>query len=457
MEEQLRAKYSDKFRVFALLWSSALVFHLLNYGYFEGGWEGPGIDYLYLVDAALSLLTPILLVRPTPRTIQLSAWLLLLGGVIAYPNVTNHEIVLALSASSFLFLVKPDDEKLVDAFFRLARPVTIVLYFFAAFHKLNTSFLDPHFSCATLLYDQILSLYRFLPSRPEIRALLPTLTIVTEFAIPALLLRPATRKAGMLVGIVFHMILGLDPLHPFANFSGLMFLMLAGFSGDRLATLIPLHSGAGRSILDRAVRIMLIGAFLGIELLYAVHHKEFVSVVQYSAWLFVSGILCWSLLVGLSRSTAPLTPISIFPRRGWQLALIVFLIVNAVEPYFGLKTSSSFDMYSNLRVRDHDSNHLLVPPLWDALGDLNDVVYVKESSEPQLAALVADGFQPTLLTLWEHAAAHPEAKIIWSRTPNGAAAEQLDQTALANPIPFWIRKFIFFRYIDQGPEARCSW
>lgn len=61
--------------------------------------------------------------------------------------------------------------------------------------------------------------------------------------------------------------------------------------------------------------------------------------------------------------------------------LVPFLIMlNGITPILGLKTSSAWQMYSNLNMSETTSNHYLIPPSLDLAGYLKDRVTIISSS-----------------------------------------------------------------------------
>jgi len=79
--------------------------------------------------------------------------------------------------------------------------------------------------------------------------------------------------------------------------------------------------------------------------------------------------------------------------------LTVLLVFNGLCPYVGLKTGSSFAMYSNLHTEGGICNHLFMPCGAIRIAHFqDDLVEILDSSQPDLRDAIA---QPWRLTYFE--------------------------------------------------------
>jgi hypothetical protein len=205
---------------------------------------------------------------------------------------------------------------LVEALGPLVRPQLILLYFFAAFHKLNADFLDPDVSCLAWVSEWASTHVHPFATLPRgVIVGLAMGTIAVEAALAVLLACRRTRRAGLLFGAAFHL-LTLE-----ISFTAVALALYTFF----------------RTADTRAAR-------------------------PASAALYV-----FPLLAGL----------------------------NGLSPYLGLKTTTAFDMFSNLRVLGDASNHLLLRghPL-RVFGVLSDLVTVRASTAPYFQWRQAQGPYP---------------------------------------------------------------
>ena len=133
------------------------------------------------------------------------------------PFIPNHVLLeflqnsLVLAAAFQAFIKRGGGAECFRDFARPVRLQVILIYHLAFLQKLNWDFLNPESSCATLMYYQIVD------QLPLKRTILPFslvgyLTVygalITEAAIPTLLMIPRTRHVGCLLGFAFHTLLG---------------------------------------------------------------------------------------------------------------------------------------------------------------------------------------------------------------------------------------------------------
>lgn len=70
---------------------------------------------------------------------------------------------------------------------------------------------------------------------------------------------------------------------------------------------------------------------------------------------------------------------------------ILLLIVNGLSPYLGLKTESTFTMFSNLRTEGGNWNHLFIPASVGVFGYQDQLVRITGSNDPALQDRTRDG------------------------------------------------------------------
>lgn len=111
---------------------------------------------------------------------------------------------------------------------------------------------------------------------------------------------------------------------------------------------------------------------------------------------------------------------ALFPERSLGLgrpvllAGVLLLIVNGLSPYLGLKTDSSFEMFSNLRTEPGAWNHLLVPETARLFGYQDQLVRVVASNDPALLARGAGGTQLVRFELDRYLRSHPAAVVTYT-------------------------------------------
>jgi hypothetical protein len=401
------------------------------------------------------------------------------------PGIANHQVLallvaLGMGGAALWVLARRGDDADRRAFaarwLDTARgPVVLtllVVYFFTVFHKLNDGFFSLD-SCAGDLLRRGFQL-NGLPA-PELgRPLVLTLavgTILVESSILVLLAVRRTRRWGLLIGIGFHCLLVPASFYDFATTVFALYLLLVP---PRVFAAIEPRSAGLR---DWAL------AFFGLHLLVSLS----VAMAGMSGSVFgvqfhTLQVLTWYpavlpfLIVLLRAVFADRGPWPALPLRPAVLLLVPLLaFVNGVAPYVGIKTTSTYSMFSNLHVEAGATNHLL--PWANALElapFTRDVVTVHRVEHPEdidvEVPLWMDEKPPQVLPYLELRLAAEEMRkagvtgeyatlIEYER--NGVRRVVPDAAAdpvLAAPIPWWQSRLLSFRAADSGSgRDLCRW
>jgi len=343
---------------FRVLWTLSLA---LDAAYVTRGFTDV-TALLTLLSCALALSVP----AAWSRAIAWSAGIALF--LAHSPETTNHGFVLFLGSLGALALRLHTDAprpgwRRAIAFFVLA------IYAAAVLQKLNWTYLtDLDASCAMALPRQLLAL----PAGIEV--LLPALSLLGELAIGVALLVPRARRAALVGGGAFHLVLGLSPLSPIYLFSLTMLALLGSAIDGRPSAALRLGAAA--------IGWLALGAGLArAGELYAVAY-----LLPWVAWLAVAAVV-----LVLSLRSLKIVGLGAPGRGRWAAAaLAVATFLNTVPAYTGDRLFNSFDMYSNLETRGGVSNHLFLPslagsPRWA------EPVGVLASDPPELAVDTARG------------------------------------------------------------------
>lgn len=238
-----------------------------------------------------------------------------------------------------------------------AHALVVAVYCVAAFHKLNTGFLDPAVSCGAYGVDKLARFVGVSTPGPA-RAAAAAATLSVELTIPLLLV--FARRAGVALGLLFHVPLTLVLAPAFA------FVMGVGYAGaldDRAWTLLlatarrrwPLWTVAG------AVALTAVVAAPGGDVIVALKAAALVAGAA-----LVSADLVGDLVARRRHGAPPgagtehRTP----PRgrdRHVATAAVAVLLASAITPYLGTQFQHSGAMLSNLRIDSGCWNHLVVP------------------------------------------------------------------------------------------------
>ena len=298
----------------------------------------------------------------------------------------------------------------------LVRVELLTLYFYVVLHKLNWDYLNPDFSCGAVLYQQIAEHLTFLPTYHWV--LYPTLlgALTLEMTIPMLLIARPTRTYGVLIGMAFHLILSLHPNGFIYDFSAMLYALYFLFLPDsvyrnmagafrRLAVKFNISRlkawltagvlGVAAFITFAVVAQLMYGKVSRKTLIDALHRMA--PTLMHGTW-FVAAFFAVSLMlicIRRKRSMPVDEPASasdkpffqmIRPAFATPLVLIVLIVMfNGLCPYLGLKTESSFAMYSNLRTEQNSTNHLFMPVRFRVAHYQEDIVEIVESNDRSLA------------------------------------------------------------------------
>jgi hypothetical protein len=302
--------------------------------------------------------------------------------LVDLPFVSNHQLLLALLSACWLLARAVGGRRpTVDPtllFVRTARWTFLVAYGFAAFAKLNTAFLDPEVSCATLLLGSLGQAWLgdgALPTGAAAAAIGATLVI--ELSVPVLLLIPRTRRVGIVVACLFHGGLALDPVRHFYDFSAVVLVGIALFADVGAMRWWAARFTGGRNLAG-AVRAALLAVAAVLTVVLARSPGAFG--IAWVLAVLLLGILTASVVVAVlvrapgGEVETRLAVASPSLRGPAVLALIPVLLAVTVgtSPYLELRNVTTWNMYSNLRTAEGDSNHLIVRrtlPLSDALRD----------------------------------------------------------------------------------------
>lgn len=395
--------------------------------------------------------------RPTVAMLGTLAVVELIDVAVGMPQVPNHWLL-----SGFA------DLALVAAWTRARRPASLlatvrapimvsvaIFYCWTGFWKLNSDFFRPEISCAMFSWERLLTVFHWLPDTPSLRRVLIAATLGLELGGPLLLLVPATRGAAVVAFVGFHLLLGLDTVKVYLNFASVMFPLLILFLPDggvaRIADRVPARAQALPRI---AASAYLAVALAGIA---AGPASPLYMVARWALWLVYALALVVTTLVATVGAPRPTRVLPGGPSGAvWLVPVLVAL--NGVAPVFGLKTRTSWQMYSNIRLEAETSNHYLVPRSLDVLGVMTHPIVVVDGGGMALRDVAGSGLALPEIELRRRLAADPDASITWERDgERHVTAHVRDDPELSAPLSFPQRKLMIFRPLGDGAERRCDW
>jgi hypothetical protein len=278
-------------------------------------------------------------------------------------------------------------QKAEATFSRLVRLQLGLLYAAATFWKLNPSFLDPTYSCGTVLMTEVLGTYTW-GSLPEslvqfVIAVAPSMTLAIEGGIALGMTcvglmgrntpgRRMVRDATLGLGLVFHMVICMMPVNAAGGFSlDCMTRFVLFFETDDLER--------AQQWVTRAKHSLWLGAAAVVPTVL-IQWRQAATGAPMDVGFCLAGLLLVFyvlVMVGSARGAGSATPVVSTPvRQGWTgwvrttLVLALTAMYGVGGPILGLMQMGAPTMYANL-LNYHGGNHYLVPTA--ILGD--DILY----------------------------------------------------------------------------------
>ena len=447
------------FAIFAFTWAWAGLIHNGS----TGDLFKPSVDILFTLAAWAVVLKPTSVARFAIMLAALapSMW-------HHAPYITNHWIIY-LFASLWLavggvWVAVRSGRRLPDgeAWFAYCAPALrvslIVVYFWVTFHKLNATFFVPELSCAAEMYTWLAGKFG-LPAgawtaKPAIWG-----TLLAEGGIPVLLAFRRTRFFGVVFGLLFHAMLGVNG---FFNFTAVVTALYVPFLGDELgqrlmrirelawagewadrATALARHPAVwiGGSVV--AVAMMFIPTVTGWD---AVTSRAICRYATEGVWILYTAAMLAILILAWRQGGTPYLPDASF-RIGWAGAVVVAVfVVNGLSPYLGFKTENSFSMFANLRTEGSYWNHYIVPRGLRILSFQDDLVTVIASSDPWMQRMAETGEEKIFFEFRRAAAERPAESVTYRRGDRQFEVARIgDDPVLSGSVPAWQDRWLWFR------------
>jgi hypothetical protein len=444
--ERLRASDPPARRWFARTFGLAVVGHLAANAPAHRGVDGS--TALDVTSAVLGVVALALVVRPARALLALCAALVLVSVWFEAPFLSNHWLLMGFVALAVLVSVFRRDPW--PAVAPTARWVLLGFYFFAAFAKYNTGFLDPVASCGLFYANQSLGSFG-LPtlSHEDPLAWLTVIgPIATETSVPILLAFTRTRRAGVLLALCFHTVISLDLDQHFYDFTSVLIVLLCLFLPEE--TTADLEARAARMSLSFAGALAICVVVVATAVAPRFDGTDAVlRVLPFVVWFPFAGWLIYRVARG-GLGGVPLDMRLPSPVAWVLMAVIVF---NGLTPYLELKTGYGFNMYANLSTVAGKSNHLVVRRTAH-LSDVQDTLLtVVRSSGPELQAYADRGYLLPERNLLDYLARHPTTTVV---VKDASGAEQTLDGGDGVRQPLLVEKLQLFRAVDPQDPPRCQ-
>ncbi|MFZ6002395.1 MAG: hypothetical protein ACOYXM_00535 [Actinomycetota bacterium] len=462
-----RSSQADLLALFSVLWALAAAWHLLGNTTTAPAWA----------QAVLTIGIALALVRPGA---VLPLAVLAAGGLITMweeaPLLGNHWLLAGFVNVAILLAVgvgvargrAGDRADLAHRLFPVARLCLVGFYMFAAFSKLNSAFFDRSVSCAVFFFRESTDSLGLgavqLDGASWLEWVVIIGTVAIELAIPVLLVVQRTRHAGVVLGLVFHAVLALDRTHQFFDFSAVLYALFVLFLPTSAGTWVAERIGSirarlalrGEGLAER-VHLGLVAVPTVLSLLVVLDVATLDRGADIGWWPWQgSAVLVIGMTGAFLRQNGSPEPRYLRPHHLAFAVVPLLVVLNGLTPYLELKTGYGWNMYSNLRTVDGDSNHLLVRRTLPLTDEQSDLVEILSTSSPGLRHYAQADYALTWRQLRQFLAVHPDVRISYRRGGRTVSLERAsDDPELVDAAPEWREKVQLFRAIDLREPERC--
>ena len=319
------------------------------------------------------------------------------------PEGPNHYILELLVSFAFLAAAgalyarkRASGTGLIEKAAPTARLLLLLVYFFAVLDKSNTDYLSPH-GCGWELISPFFGGDALAARVPLMWQLGVYGSLATEAFLLIGLSTTRFRKPALIIGACFHTFLAVVPYEGIASFSSLTLALYVLFMPEatnwREWGFLP-------KLQDWKMRAaaMVGGATLWGVLSYKlsekIAHATYPNLSTYGALrnekdlasIVLSALIFVPMGVWLVSSLFRSMPSNVEARKplrlwgpAWMAILPLLAIVNGLCPYIGLKTQTSFAMFSNLRTEQGQFNHLFLPASMQVFQYQKELIHVTKA------------------------------------------------------------------------------
>lgn len=462
-----RSSQADLLALFSVLWALAAVWHLLGNTTTAPAWA----------QALLALGIALVLVRPgavLPLAVLAGAGLITMWEEA--PVLGNHWLLAGFVNIAILLAVgvgvargrAGDRADLAHRLFPVARLCLVAFYAFAAFAKVNSAFFDRSVSCALFFFRESTDSLGLgalqLDGASWLEWAVIVGTVAIELSIPVLLVIRRTRNAGVVLGLVFHAVLAFDRSHQFFDFSAVLYALFVLFLPSDAGTWVAERIGSIRARLalrgeglPERVHLGLVAVPTVLALLVVLDVATLGRGVDIGWWPWQgSAVLVICMTAAFLRKSGSPERHALRPHHLAFAVVPLLVVLNGLTPYLELKTGYGWNMYSNLRTVDGDSNHLLVRRTLPLTDEQSELVEIVSTSSPELRRYAQADYALTWRQLRQFLATRPDVRISYRRDGRTVSLERAsDDPDLVDADPAWREKVQLFRAVDMREPERC--
>lgn len=435
------------------LWAVAAIAHVVGTFAADMGWRS-------VVNTLLAAIAIIVVQRPwSPLARSALVAAIIASALVEAPILGNHWLV-AAGVSAAALLARPWDRPSVwfARFAPTGRLLLVVFYSFAAFAKLNTGFFDPVTSCARFFANRPLEMFGLptIGGQAPLAALLPVLVATIELSVPVLLMVAATRRVGLWIAIAFHLVLAIDVVQHFFDFTLMLlplFLLFAA-PGELAEFDRRLPRGRHPNLWSGVALAVVLGATFPLP----------------TTWRGLALLLVWAtwsalaILIVRFLCTRPLAAadLRLRPAGTGAAILVALFVLNGLAPYLELKTATAFNMYSNLATWDGSSNHLVVRTTLPLRSAQSDPITILDSTDADLRAYADEDLLIIAGNLRTYLETH-DVKSVLVETAGGAvldlsSSDPQRADEVLGPAPSWfVQRFAPYRSFPSSGTCQVTW
>jgi len=244
----------------------------------------------------------------------------------------------------------------------------------------------------------------------------------------------------------------MNPISGFYNFSAMLFAMFTLFAPPSLTA----HPMIGSRVFRIGAVAVAVASGVIAVLVRLVPRTALPTADPFLVLWDMYGaalIIAFAAPIWSSRhATSQPAPVLFAMHRPALAVVPIVVVLNGIMPYVGLKTETSWAMFSNLRTEGGRSNHWVIPASSQVFDFQRDLVQVTSSSDEGLR-WVAKRHQ---LVPYFEVRRHPEASVSYLRDGVEVRFQRAaDDPRFSSAIPLPMRKLLWFRPIDPDGKERC--
>ncbi len=451
--ETAQAQMFDDALAWWRLWAVAAIAHVVGTFAADLGWRS-------VVNTLLAAIAIIVVRQPSSALARTALCFAIVGSAIVEAPVLGNHWLVAAGVSAAALLARPWDRP-GGWFVRFAptgRLLLLVFYSFAAFAKLNTGFFDPVASCARFFANRPLEMVGLptIGGEAPIASVLPVVVATIELSVPILLMFAVTRRVGLWIAIAFHMILTVDVLQHFFDFTLLLLPLFLLFAAP--GELSAFDRRLPRSGHQNLWSVIALAVVLGATFPLPTTWRGLALLSVWATWA-VLALLIVRFLLSRPRGASDL---KLRPAGVGATLLAALFVINGLSPYLELKTATAFNMYSNLVTRGGSSNHLVVRTTLPVRSAQSNPIAILDSTDPGLKTYADDGLLIVAGNLRSYLETHDVKSVVVEMaggevlTLSSSDPQRADE--VLGPTPSWlVQRFAPYRSFPSSGACQVTW